>query len=281
MNNSVQVCSFKNTNFKEQFIESILSTGFAVITDHGISHEHIKEVQMSWRLFFLQSQEEKNKFINQRDSNLGYHGYKKEQAVGASAPDLKEFFHWMPGASIPSDYGSTESIYLELEDLGLHLLDLLTVHHIQESTSPVPDYMHSCLNSDKTLLRSLYYPAKDYSKEPGSVRAAAHQDINHITLLVAATAPGLEIRDKEGNWHAVPHEENSIAVNIGNMLELHSKGFYRSTTHRVVNADNSGSDRISIPLFIHPSSDTVLRDDGFTAREYLDQRIKEIYGGRK
>lgn len=281
-NKNVRICNFSNLDFEGQFLHSIMDTGFAVITGFGINHDIIKKAQMDWRLFFLSGQEEKNKFINSENPNLGYHGYKKEQAKDAKVPDLKEFFHWMPDANIPAEvYSSTQFLYFQLEDMGLHLLDILSVHHGFQSSSKGQDYVTPCENTDKTLLRSLYYPATDFSKEPGAVRAAAHEDINYITLLVAASAPGLEVLDKEGNWHAVPYEENSICVNIGDMLQLASGGFYKSTTHRVVNPDSSNSDRVSIPLFIHPHTNTVLDSTGFTAGQYLDQRIKEIYGDRK
>jgi isopenicillin N synthase-like dioxygenase len=86
--------------------------------------------------------------------------------------------------------------------------------------------------------------------------------------------------DAKGVWHDVPHEENSIVVNIGDMLQLASNGLYRSTTHRVINPTDSRSDRISMPMFIHPHSDTLLAD-GFTAGQFLAERIAEIYGKAK
>src|SRR5690606_8271472 len=109
------------------------------------------------------------------------------------------------------------------------------------------------------------------------VRSAAHEDINHITVLVAASAPGLQVLDKEGKWHNVPHEENSIVVNIGDMLQLASGGRYRSTTHRVVNMPG---DRISIPMFVHPNAKTVLAP-GKTAAQFLAERIAQIHGAKK
>lgn len=274
---NVRICDLNKSDFNQQFIKSVINTGFAVITNHGIDHGLIKEIQMQWRLFFLSNQENKENFINVENPNLGYHGYKKEQAVGAVVPDLKEFFHWMPNSKIPDGLsGITQSLYSQLENIGLSLL--YTLSQYQNTRR----YDLDCKNSDKTLLRTLYYQATDYSKEPGAVRAAAHEDINHITLLVAASASGLEVKDNDDNWYAAPHEENSITVNVGDMLQLASEGFYKSTTHRVVNADDSNSDRLSIPLFIHPKTNTVLdKNTGFTAGQYLDKRIKEIYGGRK
>jgi isopenicillin N synthase-like dioxygenase len=94
---------------------------------------------------------------------------------------------------------------------------------------------------------------------------------------VAASAPGLQVMDLRGRWHDVPHEENSIAVNIGDMLQLASDGLFKSTTHRVINPSDDTSDRISMPLFIHPHAMTPLAP-GITAGQFLQERINEIYG---
>jgi isopenicillin N synthase-like dioxygenase len=268
----VKVVNFRSNSVDSDMLESVLNTGFVVLTHHGIDEGLIRDGQQAWRDFFLSDQEWKNSYVNAQDGNFGYKGMKSEKAVGAKKPDLKEFFHWQPGQDCPRDaIRATERLYAQLEDIALQVLGIL------EQRSERKDYRESCLGSDNTILRSLYYPALDFSQEPDAVRAAAHEDINHITLLVAATAAGLEVKDAQGNWHSVPHEENSIVVNIGDMLQLASGGLYRSTTHRVVNPDNSRSDRISMPLFVHPRSSTIL-SPGFTAQEYLAQRIAEIHG---
>lgn len=267
----VRVCNLRANDFEEQLITSIKDTGFVVLTHHGIDHSFIKETQMAWRLFFLSGQENKESFINQADPNMGYKGMRQEKAVGAKKADLKEFFHWKPGQKMPSEvWALTQHMFYQLEDVSTKVLSVL------DKFSTRKDYSDSCYQSDNTILRSLYYPAMDFSQEPDAVRAAAHEDINHITLLVAASAPGLQVLDKAGGWHDVPHEENSIVVNIGDMLQLASGGLYRSTTHRVVNPDNSRSDRVSMPLFVHPHSETILAP-GKTAGQYLQERIDEIY----
>lgn len=261
---NVKVCNLRSNDFNSDFRQSAVDTGFAVITHHGIDHNFIKETQQAWRLFFLNDQEYKSKFVNTLDPNMGYKGFKSEKAVGAPKADLKEFFHWKPGKPLPTEVTAlTMHMFAQLEDIGMKILSVI-------------DYQACCSQSDNTILRTLYYPAMDFTSEPGSVRAAAHEDINFITLLIAATAAGLQVKDTKGNWHDVPHEENSIVVNIGDMLQLASHGLYRSTTHRVVNPDNNLSDRISMPIFVHPHSDTLLAD-GFTAGQFLAQRIAEIY----
>lgn len=254
----------------EKLIESFKNTGFAVITGHGIDESLIRTTQREWREFFLEGTEVKNLFINEKDGNMGYKGMFSEKAVGAKKADLKEFYHWKYGQILPYRVvDSTTDMFSILNDLGQVILEAID---LEEGT----EYADACLRSDNTILRTLYYPAMDFEAHEGAVRAAAHEDINFITLLVAASSPGLQVLDKNGKWHDVPHEENSIAVNIGDMLQLASNGKYKSTTHRVVNPDRSGADRISMPLFVHPHSETVLSPN-FTAQQYLDQRIAEIY----
>ena len=268
----IKVCNLRSNEFESDLVKSVENTGFAVLTKHGIDHGFIKETAMAWRLFFLANQEYKAHFVNSLDPNMGYKGLRQEKAVGAKVADLKEFFHWRPGQKMPHEvWALTQHMFYQLEDIGQKVLSVLGKHSDVGSK-----FADDCWNSDNTLFRSLYYPAMDFSQEPDAVRAAAHEDINHITLLVAASAPGLQVKDTKGNWNNVPHEENSLVLNIGDMLQLASGGRYRSTTHRVVNPDSSRSDRVSMPLFIHPSSSTILAQ-GINAQEYLNQRLAEIY----
>lgn len=270
----VQVCDLNSKGFSSDLLGSLTQTGFAVLVNHGIPIPLIRSVQIKWRSFFQEDADYKSAFINTRNPNLGYKGLKQETAVGAKLPDLKEFFHWRRGQDCPFGLMNyTRQVYEALQTLGV---DILKVIDGAEGTR----YANDCLASDKTLFRALYYPALDFSLEPGAVRAAAHEDINHITLLLAATSPGLQVRDLEGNWHDVPHEENSITVNIGDMLQLASGGKYKSTTHRVVNAGDAKTDRISMPLFIHPHSTTLLAP-GITAESFLNERLATIYGVQK
>lgn len=267
----VKVCNFRANDFSENFVNSVVRTGFAVITHHGIDHGLIKEAQDVWRTFFSQPQEYKDTFVNHQDSNMGYTRLFGEQAVGAPKPDLKEFMHWKMGQMLPTETTIVSMrLFLLLEDLSSQILHVLDrVHNT--------NYRKDCYGSDNTVFRALYYPAlNDLAREEGQVRSAPHEDINFITLLVAASASGLQVKDNDGKWFSIPYEENSIVINIGDMLQLASNRFFKSTTHKVVNPDNSFTDRISMPLFIHPSSTTLLAP-GFTAQQYLDQRLSEIY----
>jgi len=266
----VRVCNLRSNDFSGDFKKSVIDTGFAVVTHHGVDNGLIRDMQQIWREFFLASQPYKDSWSDLDDPNRGYKGFKTEKAVGATKADLKEFFHWHPGWPMPKEVSdATRQMFFQLEDVSGQLLSIL-----DETANTT--YSKDCENSNNTILRTIYYPALNFDSEPGAVRSAAHEDINHITLLVAASAPGLQVKDKEGNWHDVPHEENSIAVNIGDMLQLASRGFYKSTTHRVVNPSDSKSDRISMPLFVHPHAITLLAD-GFTVGQFLAERIAAIH----
>lgn len=268
----VAICDISSENFEKALLNSVINTGFVVITHHGIDFEFIKRCQSEWRKFFKREQVYKNLFVNGNDSNMGYKGMGSETAVGAKVADLKEFFHYKPDAEIPENLEDLNlKLFKDLEQVGMKILRVL-----DKATGST--YENDCNGSSRTLLRTLYYPALvKTDRQEGAVRAAAHEDINHITLLVAASAPGLQVLDNAGRWHDVPHEENSIVVNMGDMLKLASNGLYKSTTHRVVNPPDDTTDRISMPLFIHPHSHIELAP-GYTAGKFLDERIAEIYG---
>ena len=131
--------------------------------------------------------------------------------------------------------------------------------------------------SKTNLLRILHYPPLDGGEEPGAIRGAAHEDINLITLLVAGTQPGLQVKDNNNDWHNVPCDIGSIAINAGDMLQEASGGYFPSTTHQVINPGNEikNESRYSMPLFLHPRDEIVL-SDRYTAGQYLDERLKEI-----
>lgn len=126
-------------------------------------------------------------------------------------------------------------------------------------------------------MRVLHYPPLEGDEELGAIRAGAHEDINLLTVLPAANEPGLQVKTKEGDWLDVPCDFGNLIINIGDMLQEASGGYYPSTTHRVINpegADKTKS-RISLPLFLHPKPEVVL-SERHTANSYLMERLREL-----
>lgn len=260
----------------QKFALSLKETGFAVITNHGVPEAILNEVYAQWAAFF--ATEEKHGYL-MREDHSGYFPFKSENAKGASAKDLKEFFHLYDGSDLPGEMPGLQTLLIKdsMTDLGARLLtflqDYLPEHVRRDLSMPLPDMI---IGSEKNLLRILHYPPLENVGE-GEVRAAAHEDINLITLLPAATNPGLQVRDVRGFWYEVESDPGSIIVNAGDMLELATSAYYKSTTHRVVNpeGDAARQSRYSMPLFVHPRPEVILAQ-GITAESYLNQRLKEI-----
>ena len=256
-----------------KFAKSFRETGFAIIKDHNISSDEIDRMYGVWTDFF--ASDEGPNFAVKPGESAGYFGYKSENAKGSTNKDLKEFFHAYQNKTLPNiTEKETREFQEKLIKMGSTLLGWLD----QESEGHVSfsEPLENMINgSDMNLLRIIHYPPLPDNVEPGEVRAAAHEDINLITLLVTGTEPGLQAKDVNGNWHDVPCKPGYITVNSGDMLSMASKGYYPSTPHRVVNPPKQENrSRYSMPLFVHPRPDVLL--DKLTAGEFLDERLKEI-----
>ena len=256
-----------------KFAKSFRETGFAIIKDHNISSDEIDRMYGVWTDFF--ASDEGPNFAVKPGESAGYFGYKSENAKGSANKDLKEFFHAYQNKSLPNiTEKETRDFQEKLIKMGSTLLGWLD----QESEGHVSfsEPLENMIDgSDMNLLRIIHYPPLPDNVEPGEVRAAAHEDINLITLLVTGTEPGLQAKDVNGNWHDVPCKPGYITVNSGDMLSMASKGHYPSTPHRVVNPPKQENrSRYSMPLFVHPRPDVLL--DKLTAGEFLDERLKEI-----
>ena len=256
-----------------KFAKSFRETGFAIIKDHNISSDEIDRMYGVWTDFF--ASDEGPNFAVKPGESAGYFGYKSENAKGSANKDLKEFFHAYQNKTLPNiTEKETRDFQEKLIKMGstlLRWLDQESEGHVSFS-EPLENMIDG---SDMNLLRIIHYPPLPDNVEPGEVRAAAHEDINLITLLVTGTEPGLQAKDVNGNWHDVPCKPGYITVNSGDMLSMASKGHYPSTPHRVVNPPKQENrSRYSMPLFVHPRPDVLL--DKLTAGEFLDERLKEI-----
>lgn len=277
MSMKVAVVDYNHPEAKSQFEQSLKNTGFAVIRNHPISQTLIKDTFSDWAEYFKSEKKWNDKFDPK--TQAGYFPFKSENAKDHKVKDLKEFFHLFTKTPLPEGMSqNTKILYNRMSEFAIELLGWIQTEapkNVRDGFSiPLTEMIQ---NSTETLLRPIHYPPLDGTEEEGAIRAAAHEDINLITLLPAASAPGLEVLDLNGNWHAVECNPGDFAINSGDMLQMASNGYYRSTTHRVVNpkGGNSKLPRYSMPLFLHPRSDVKLSKD-VTALQYLEERLREI-----
>lgn len=270
---------FTSPTAAKDFAESLHNTGFGVLTNHPLSQKLLNTVYEEWYGFF----QSEAKYAYAYDPQK-YDGYfsptVSETAKGNTKRDLKEFYHIYPWGRYPSEVSEAARQYYEegaaLAATLLQWVEQYTPAEVQEKYSmPLSQMIQG---SEQTLLRVLHYPPLRGDEEPGAVRAAAHGDINLLTILPAATAAGLQVVGKDGEWHDVPCDFGMLIVNIGDMLQEASAGYYPSTIHRVLNptGEEAKKSRVSLPLFLHPRPDVVL-SARHTAGSYLTERLQELH----
>lgn len=267
---------FEQADAIKQFASSLHHTGFAVLENHPIDIQLIDALYTEWMQFFKDERKNQYHFITETQDGF-FPAHISEKAKGAEVKDLKEFFQFYPWGQFPEFLSAnTEKLYHQLTQLAVTLLGWLQSELPTEIANqlymPLSDMLEG---GDQTMLRILHYPPLSGAEPIGAVRAAAHEDINLITLLVGATSSGLQVKDNFEQWHDVPCSKESIVVNIGDMLDLATNHYYRSTTHRVINPSVQHEARLSMPLFLHPESNVRLSPDKL-AREYLHERLVEL-----
>jgi isopenicillin N synthase-like dioxygenase len=277
--------------------------GFCCISGHGIPRDLVEGAYEAFEQFFALPAETKMKYhVPGSGGARGYTPFKVETAKDSRYPDLKEFWH--VGREIPRDSKFAEvmppnlwpeevpqfkhygyGLYEALDQLGTRVLRALALH-----IGLPENYFEDKTDQGNSILRPIHYPPITEENIP-NVRAGAHEDINFITLLVGASAEGLEVLS-EGQWLPITTEGDAIVVNIGDMLQRLTNHVYPSTSHRVVNPQNENArkPRYSVPFFLHPNPDVVLDplpecvtpdnpsryDTSLTSHEYLMQRLREI-----
>ena len=274
---NVRKVNYKDQNAAHEFTRSLRQTGFSVLTDHPVDMNLIETVYSEWADFF--ASDNKNKYPYDPVRQDGFFPFKTENAKGQSLKDLKEFFHIYSWGRYPEELSNkTLDLFTQLLELTGTLLGWIQVETPRDVSSlfsmPLPDMV---TDSKTNLLRIIHYPPLDGKEEDGAVRGSAHEDINLITLLVAGTQPGLQVQDTNGNWHDISCDPGCLAINAGDMLQEASHGYFPSTTHQVINPDDQidNKSRFSMPLFLHPRDEVVLSKK-YTAKEYLDERLREI-----
>jgi isopenicillin N synthase-like dioxygenase len=262
----------------ERFVESLQQTGFGVLSNHSIQKQLVEDIYQEWYNFF--QSEQKHDFLFTPETHDGFFPASiSETAKGNNVKDIKEYYHVYPRGRIPESLKANILAYYEhANTLATELLSWIEQYTPAEVAAkysiPLPDMI---AKSQQTLLRILHYPPMKRDEEMGAIRAAAHEDINLITLLPAANEPGLQVLTKEGEWIDVPSDFGSIIINIGDMLQEASGGYFPSTSHRVINPEGTDrtKSRISLPLFLHPNPEVVL-SDRYTADSYLKERLREL-----
>ncbi len=296
-----------NPSEKQAFVQQIghafQDTGFVAVKDHGVSQQLIDDFYAASNAFFALPFKVKKQYeVEGLAGQRGYTSFGKETAKGSVVPDLKEFFQIgqtvMDDDPIKEKYPKNimtdalpefttlgDQLYKAFEVSGAALLRAIAIYLELEE-----DYFKDKIYNGNSILRAIHYPP--IQQEPASaVRAEQHEDINLITLLVGASAGGLQLLTKENKWLTIMPEKGELVVNVGDMLQRLTNNYLKSTTHRVVNPPKSEwhLSRLSIPFFLHPrmemdltcldhcvSEDNPAQYKPITAIEYLEERLREI-----
>jgi isopenicillin N synthase-like dioxygenase len=305
---SVDLAQFLNGDEKNKaaFVQELgrayEEVGFVAVKNHGVPNELIADLYKYVQEFFSLPLNQKKEYeIPELAGQRGYTSFGKEHAKGSDAPDLKEFFQY--GQTPRDNYKEEEyplnvsinevaafnktfaDAYRAFEKSGTALLQAIALYIGLDE-----HYFDEYVYNGNSILRAIHYPP--ITHEPKSaIRAEQHEDINLITLLVGASADGLQILTKQNEWVGVTSLPEQIVVNVGDMLQRFTNNKLMSTTHRVVNPARElwHTSRFSIPFFLHPKSSMSLRcldtciDEAHpkayedaTAGEYLDERLREI-----
>lgn len=269
---------YQADNAQQLFVESLRETGFGVLKNHPIQQSLVTDIYQNWQTFF--NSEEKESFFYNKETQDGFFPANvSEVAKGAKVKDIKEYYHYYPWGKCPESLQEqASSYYNQALDLAKELLSWVEKHSPEDTAKHYSMPLSSMIEaSQQTLLRILHYPPLQGDEEPDAIRAAAHEDINLLTILPAANEPGLQVLGKDGNWIDVPCDFGNLIVNIGDMLQETSGHYFPSTTHRVINpaGQDQSKSRISLPLFLHPRPDVKL-SERYTAESYLNERLKEL-----
>lgn len=290
-------------NFVESLGRAYEDIGFVAVKNHLMDEATVERLYTEVKAFFSLDESVKKKYeVIELAGQRGYTSFGREHAKGSNAGDLKEFWHFgqevTDGDPIKAEYPAnifTDELpvfnetgieaYRKLEETGKYMLRAIALHLGLDEF-----YFDDKIKNGNSILRPIHYPP--ITSEPKSaVRAGQHEDINLITLLMGASADGLEVLNMRGEWIAVTALPDHIVVNVGDMLQRLTNGKLKSTTHRVVNPPREkwGSSRFSIPFFLHPRSEMKLdclescvpvgsqaQWTPITAGEFLNERLAEI-----
>lgn len=303
LNDFLSTDETRKKNFVAALGKAYEETGFVAVKNHGIPDQLIADMYAYVQQFFSLPPDKKREYEKKElAGQRGYTSFGREHAKGFEAPDLKEFFQYGQTVEdndpVKSEYPENVSVkelppfndilfsaYRNFEKSGKSLLQAISLYLGLEE-----HFFDNYIHNGNSILRAIHYPP--IKEEPASaIRAEQHEDINLITLLVGASADGLQILTKQNEWVPVTSLPEQIVVNVGDMLQRLTNNRLKSTTHRVVNPPRElwGTSRYSIPFFLHPKSEMSLaclkscidknhpkEYDDITAGQYLDERLAEI-----
>ena len=272
------IVDYRHPDAGRDFCASLAATGFGVLTNHPLDQNLVEGIYAEWLTFF--GTQAKHRYGFDPVKLDGYFSPKvSETAKGETKRDLKEFYHIYPWGRYPAEVSdAARRYYLQGSALAAQLLrwveDYSPAEVRKRYSLPLPSMIEGC---QETLLRVLHYPPLSGNEEPGAVRAAAHGDINLLTILPAATEPGLQVLGKDQAWHDVPCDFGLLIVNISDMLQEASGNYYPTTVHRVLtpSGDAARKPRVSLPLFLHPRREVVL-SERYTVGSYFEERMREL-----
>lgn len=263
---------------EQQFVQSLRETGFGVLRNHPIAQSSVASIYKNWTTFFNSDETEQYLYSPEKFDGF-FPRAEAETAKGHVKRDIKEYYHYYPWGRCPEALqAETRAYYDSTIEFAATLLGWVERQTPSEVAKNFRIPLSEMISgSEQSLLRILHYPPLDSDVEPGAIRAAAHEDINLLTVLPAANEPGLQVKAKDGSWLDVPCDFGNLIINIGDMLQEASGGYFPSTTHRVINPEGQDSTRarISLPLFLHPRPDVVL-SDRHSAGSYLKERLEEL-----
>ncbi|MAZ55452.1 MAG: flavonol synthase [Flavobacteriales bacterium] len=290
-------------NFVKKLGEAYEEVGFISLKNYGLDNEIEDELYTEVKSFFGLPLEQKKQYEKpELNGQRGYVSFGRETAKGHSQSDLKEFWHfgqeldkgdslynvYEPNVQcneIPNFNKIGRKVFSILENTGIEILKALSLHlNLPEN------YFDSKVKGGNSILRAIHYPPI-ISEPKGAVRAAPHGDINLITILMGASAAGLEVQTRSGNWIPVTALPNQVVINIGDMMSRLTNNKLHSSIHKVINPPKEewSKPRFSIPFFMHPRSEMSLnclpscisdqnpkKYKDITAGQFLEERIKEL-----
>lgn len=288
------------TTFINDLFGGLKDYGFIILKDHIVDQAKVDRAYEYVHEFFQLPQETKLKYYDKNIAGQrGLTPFGTEHAKDNPNPDLKEFWHVGRELSADSQYKGVypenlwpteipefKKAFTELYD-AMDATSIVLLEALGIALDVKPGFFKEMVNDGNSILRTIHYPPTKGQDTKNSIRAAAHEDINLITMLVGATASGLQLLDRDGTWLDVNSKPGQIVVDTGDMMSRLTNDVLPATTHRVVNPDSDGERRYSMPYFVHPHSKAKLscldscvgsgrKYEDITAGDFLNQRLREI-----